>query len=122
LKKLDLRFDFGKAEPTTVNSRDKMTKFNGVVIAAALGLMTALPQTAAAEVKIYPYKSSANYCPTGFQPVSINGVICCGKPNTHTSYQSAMAHPVAKKKVHQPRQTYRARSQCVIGTKGCTFD
>ncbi len=100
-----------------------MLKFNGLVIAAAFGVMATLPQAAQAEVKIYPYKSSANYCPAGLQPVSINGTICCGTPNTHTSYQSAMAHPVAKKKVHKVRhKPRRARSHCAIGTKGCTFD
>ncbi|MEH6520994.1 hypothetical protein [Sulfitobacter sp.] len=103
-----------------------MTKFNGLVIAAALGMMSALPQAASAETKVYPYKTPENYCPTGFQPVSINGVICCGKPNQNISYQSAMAHPVAKKKVHKVRHTHRktshARSHCEVGTKGCTFD
>ena len=103
-----------------------MLKLNGLAIVAALGLMTAAPQKANAEVKIRPYTSSENYCPTGLQPVSINGVICCGQPNTRTSYQSAMAHPVAKKKVskvykvrHKPRPV---RSYCAVGTKGCTFD
>ena len=71
-----------------------------MALIAALGLMTAAPQTATAETKIYPYKTHENYCPTGLQPVSINGVICCGKSNQHISYQSAMAHPVAKKKRH----------------------
>jgi hypothetical protein len=103
-----------------------MTKFNGLVIAAALGMMSALPQAASAETKVYPYSASENYCPTGFQPVSINGVICCGKPNQNISYQSAMAHPVAKKKVHKVRHTHRkttqSRSHCEVGTKGCTFD
>jgi hypothetical protein len=97
-----------------------MYKFNGLAIAVTLGLMTALPQAASAEVKIYPYASTANYCHAGLQPVSINGVICCGTPNTHVSYQSAMAHPVAKKKHH--RVTHKAARNCAIGTKGCTFD
>lgn len=101
-----------------------MLKFNGMLMAAALGLITVLPQTAAAgEAKVYPYATSENYCPAGHQPVTINGVICCGTPNQHISYQSAMAHPVAKKKVHKvTHRTYRARSNCPIGTKGCTFD
>lgn len=100
-----------------------MLKFTGMMVAATVGLMVAAPQTAQAEVKIYPYKTSQNYCPAGLQPVSINGVICCGKPTTQMSYQSAMAHPVARKKTHKARhQPRRARSHCAIGTKGCTFD
>ena len=100
-----------------------MFKLNGMAVIVALGLTALAPQIASADVKVRPYKSSANYCPTGLQPVSINGVICCGKPNTLESYQSAMSHPVAKKKTRRaPRKTYRARSQCQVGTKGCTFD
>ena len=103
-----------------------MYKFKGLALIAALGLMTVAPQTATAETKIYPYKTHENYCPTGLQPVSINGVICCGKSNQHISYQSAMAHPVAKKKRHVThRATHkpqRARSHSQVGTKGCTFD
>ena len=96
-----------------------MSKFNGLALVAALGLATIMPQTASADAKIYPYKTSQNYCPTGLQPVSINGVICCGTPNQHVSYQSAMSHPVAKKKVHKvhkvKRKTYHARADCPIG-------
>jgi len=108
-----------------------MYKFNGLAIIAAVGLMGSLPQAAQAEVKIYPYASSQNYCPAGLQPVSINGVICCGTPNTHTSYQSAMSHPAVHKKprrvTHKVQRTVRhkprpARAHCAIGTKGCTFD
>lgn len=107
-----------------------MLKFNGLMTAAAFGvmagLMTALPQAAAAgsDMKIYPYASSANYCPAGLQPVTISGVICCGTPNTQMSYQSVMAHPVARKKHHHKahRVTHRAASHCPVGTKGCTFD
>lgn len=103
-----------------------MYNFKGLALIAALGLMTAAPQTATAETKIYPYKASENYCPAGLRPVSINGVICCGQPNQHISYQSAMAHPVAKKKRHVAhrvvRKTYRQRAHCEVGTKGCTFD
>ena len=103
-----------------------MQKLHGLAAVAALGLMAALPSALQAEVKIYPYASSENYCPTGFQPVTINGVICCGQPNTSHSYQSVMAHPVAKKKKHYHKaahKTYRPKqSHCEIGTKGCTYD
>ncbi len=121
---LDLVSDVGKHGSNTFIPRDTMNKFNGLVIAAALGMLSVLPQVASAETKIYPYKTSENYCPTGFQPVSINGVICCGKPNQNMSYQSAMAHPVSKKKVHKVRHTQRKtyQSHCEVGTKGCTFD
>ncbi|KIN71674.1 hypothetical protein [Sulfitobacter guttiformis] len=100
-----------------------MFKLNGLVLVAALGLVTAMPHTAAAETKIYPYASSENYCPAGLQPVTINGVICCGQPNQRITYQSAMAHPVAKAKTHRVVRKHRpVRSSCPVGTKGCTFD
>ncbi|MEP1768615.1 MAG: hypothetical protein ABJJ53_18505 [Sulfitobacter sp.] len=100
-----------------------MLKFNGLAVIAAIGFTAVAPQTASADVKIRPYKTSHNFCAAGMQPVSINGVICCGVPNTNISYQSAMAHPVAKKKVHKKTYKPRAtRSYCAVGTKGCTFD
>lgn len=100
-----------------------MYNFKGLALIAALGLMTGAPQSATAQTKIYPYKTHENYCPAGLQPVSINGVICCGRPNQHISYQSAMAHPVAKKKHHRvTHKPHRARNQCEVGTKGCTYD
>jgi len=102
-----------------------MLKINGLLTAATFGLMAALPQTAAAgEAKIYPYQTSVNYCPAGLQPVTISGVICCGVPNQHVSYQSMKAHPVAQKKVHRKvhHATYSARAHCPVGTKGCTYD
>ncbi|KIC51404.1 hypothetical protein RA29_02195 [Tateyamaria sp. ANG-S1] len=66
--------------------------------------------------KIYPYHSQHNYCPAGLQPVTMDGVICCGRPNQHITYQQALAHPV-KKRVRHVRQ-----SSCPVGTKGCTYD
>ena len=51
--------------------------------------------------KVYPYSTHQNFCPHGLQPVSINGVICCGTPNQHVSYQKALRHPAPKKKVHK---------------------
>lgn len=72
---------------------------------------------AAAEgVKLYPYAAKENYCPAGLQPVSIAGVICCGKPNQSMTYQQVMAHPVRKrvKKVHHVRADV-----CPEGQKGC---
>ncbi|MEX0285620.1 MAG: hypothetical protein AB3N23_13510 [Paracoccaceae bacterium] len=58
---------------------------------------------------VYPYASSANYCPAGLQPVSINGTVCCGTPNTNMTYQQATA---------APRRRAHSRS-CPIGVKGC---
>ena len=91
---------------------------------AGIGMMmaTMAPTQGAAQPKIYAYHG-ANYCPAGFQPVQINGVICCGKPNQHGSYSQALAHPMPKKKhvvrkKHRP--VYSARAHCPVGTKGCS--
>lgn len=71
--------------------------------------------------KIYPYHTSANYCPEGLQPVTISGVICCGTPNQKHSYQAMMSHPV--KKVAKKKKVHRTASKdCPVGTKGCTFN
>lgn len=89
---------------------------------AGAALMTALmiPAQVAAEAKIYPYHG-ANYCPAGYQPVQISGVICCGKPNQHMSYNQAMAHPVKKR--HRVKHVRRsAKAHCPEGTKGCNYD
>lgn len=49
-----------------------------------------------------------NYCPTGLQPVVLNGVICCGTPNGSMSYQQMMAHPMPRKaaRAHTHRKTH----------------
>ena len=90
---------------------------------AATAVLTVAATTATADghtsgPKIYAYKSHANYCPAGLQPVTISGVICCGVPNQSVSYQQMLAHPVARK--HVVRRS--ARADCPVGTKGCTFD
>ncbi len=75
----------------------------------------------AGEARIFPYASSTNYCPTGFQPITINGVICCGIPNQSESYQSMKAHPVVHK-VQVRRRVAAAptsRIVCPVGEKGC---
>ena len=46
--------------------------------------------------RLYPYNASANYCPTGTQPIVVNGVICCGTPNQHTSYSAMMHHSTSR--------------------------
>lgn len=100
-----------------------MSKFKTVALAAAVGLGVAMPLVAGSEARIYPYATSENYCPAGLRPVTINGVICCGTPNQTISYQAAKAHPVSRKNTrHVTHETYSARADCPIGTKGCTFD
>jgi len=63
---------------------------------------------------IYAYEGTANYCPAGLQPVSINGVICCGAPNRAQSYQQAKQHPVTR--IRSARARY---DECAPGVKGC---
>lgn len=69
--------------------------------------------------RVYAYDGGANYCPEGLQPVTISGVICCGTPNQKVSYQQMLAHPRAKKR-HVRVKAHR--SDCPVGTKGCTYD
>lgn len=52
-----------------------------------------MTQPASAEAAVWAYPTSANYCPAGLQPVTIGGVVCCGKP-THTGYSS---HPAPRR-------------------------
>lgn len=98
-----------------------MNIFKTMMAASGLCVAASLPQMAAADAKIYAYPTSENYCPAGFQPVTINGVICCGKPNQSMSYQQMMAHPAPRRTVrrvvHQTRRS--ARPACIPGTKGC---
>jgi len=46
-------------------------------------------------VPIFSYQTNANFCPSGLQPIVLNGVICCGTPNAG-SYQSMMQEPVRR--------------------------
>ena len=89
--------------------------------AVGIGLMLAIsaPIQASAEAKIYPYHG-ANYCPAGLQPVTISGVICCGKPNQHINYSQALAHPVKKRHQRKHRSAHSATAHCPAGTKGCS--
>ncbi len=97
---------------------------------AGLGLMTAtlVPAQVAADAKIYPYPSSANYCPAGLQPITISGVICCGVPNQSMTYEQVKAHPVQRHKLarHVKKVSHTkvrsARAHCPVGTKGCSYD
>lgn len=89
-----------------------------IAAAAAVTLMGAV--SSMAQPKIYAYHSSHNFCPAGLQPVTMNGEICCGRPNQGISYQQVMSHPVAKAKKTYVRHVRKA--DCPVGTKGCTFD
>lgn len=51
---------------------------------------------------LYAYPASANYCPAGFQPIILNGVICCGQPNSSVSYSSMMQHPQSQRRYASP--------------------
>mmetsp|Transcript_5247 Transcript_5247/g.9640 ORF Transcript_5247/g.9640 Transcript_5247/m.9640 type:complete len:96 (+) Transcript_5247:62-349(+) len=94
-------------------------RFSKVLTAAATFTLMGAVSALADMPKVYAVHSQHNYCPAGLQPVTISGVICCGRPNQTMSYQQVMAHPVAKKK--HVRHVRRA-SSCRVGEKGCTYD
>ena len=54
----------------------------------------------------YAYPAGANYCPAGLQPIILNGVICCGTPNSSVSYSSMMQHPTPQRRVHVVQPTF----------------
>lgn len=83
------------------------------LIGLGLAALMALPASAAP--RVYAYSTSANYCPNGLQPITLNGVICCGQPNQAMSYQQAMAHPVTR----QRARPAPVQQDCPIGQKGC---
>ncbi|MGJ8625701.1 MAG: hypothetical protein ACSHXB_01970 [Sulfitobacter sp.] len=93
-----------------------------ILTGASLMMAVVLPGQVAAEVNIYPYQASSNYCPAGMQPISISGVICCGTPNQSVSYQQAKAAPVKRHRVVKRRYVRSARAHCPVGTKGCNYD
>ena len=86
--------------------------------AALLAAVVAAP-AAAQGPKIYAYGASANYCPSGLQPITMNGVICCGQPNQNQSYQQVMRHPVPKKRHVTHLRHSRVVDTCAEGVKGC---
>ncbi|WP_299373319.1 hypothetical protein [uncultured Tateyamaria sp.] len=92
-----------------------------IAVAAAVTALGAVSAMAGGGPKVYAYHSSHNFCPAGLQPVTMDGTICCGRPNQSMSYQQALAHPVVKKKRVKKVRHVR-RSNCPVGTKGCTFD
>ena len=90
------------------------TALYGAIALTVFGAGSAL-----ADAKIYPETRYGNYCPAGYQPVRIDGVICCGKPNQNVSYQSMMSQPA--RKVHRVKSVKRhvSRTVCPVGEKGC---
>ena len=81
-------------------------------LAAAALATVAVPAFADGhQPRLYPYNASANYCPAGLQPIVLGGVICCGTPNQHISYQAMMQHPA-------PRRSYRTVSPTYFDTEG----
>ena len=60
-------------------------------------------------VLMHPYPAAANYCPSGLQPVTMGGVICCGNPATGEVYYNAGG---SRKRSHG--------MSCPPGTKGCS--
>ncbi len=58
-------------------------------------------------VMIHPYPASANYCPSGLQPITLGGVICCGTPTTSEPFYNRAG---GKK---------RYQMTCAEGQKGC---
>ena len=83
----------------------------------AAGLAAALiAAPALAGPKLYAVENTENYCPAGLQPVTMNGVICCGTPNQPQTYQQVKHHPATK---HRTHRVTRAARTCAEGEKGC---
>ena len=98
-----------------------MTKFQRYsALCLVLASPALLPSLAQAEPRIYAYESSANYCPSGLQPITINGVICCGTPNQSTSYQDMMRHGSSKRRSYVSTSSIGSKGMvCPEGEKGC---
>jgi len=90
------------------------TVFCRAAIAATVGVAVQGGAAFAGGPGIHPYEGTANYCPAGLQPVSVDGVIGCGTPDRAQSYQQARQHPVTR------ARSARARyGECTPGVKGC---
>lgn len=90
----------------------KIAKFTAIIALT-------LPLSAQAEPRVYPYDGIANYCPAGQQPVTMNGVICCGVPNQSVSYQSVMRHGGSSKRAVPVSTAKSSDVVCPEGQKGC---
>lgn len=56
-----------------------------------------------------------NYCPAGLQPVTIGGVVCCGKPNAG----AYIDRPGKARRVSAPKPAPRAYAP--VGEKGVVY-
>ncbi|MGC1505768.1 MAG: hypothetical protein WA782_16690 [Sulfitobacter sp.] len=74
------------------------------------------------KMNTYPVHTGSNYCPAGLQPVTISGVISCGKPNQSMTYQQMLKHPQMKrvKKTRRAIRRHSAVPTCLPGLKGCS--
>jgi len=82
------------------------------LLAAALAAAAALPALADGP-RLYPVPTAENYCPPGLRPVTIDGAICCGQPNTGVTWYEMKRHPVR-------RAGYTSAATCAEGQKGCS--
>ncbi len=97
-----------------------MRILSSLTLVAAMAA-TALPAVADT-MKYYPYPTHVNYCPAGLQPISMGGVICCGKPNTHVTYREMMRHPAPATHTHYvalDKGEVTPSHVCEEGEKGC---
>jgi hypothetical protein len=85
------------------------------LIAAVAALCLSGAEVSAKELNYWPYATKHNFCPPGLQPVTAGGIICCGKPNQHITYQQAMRHPTAT----VTRVRHVRADDCPAGAKGC---
>ena len=88
------------------------------IAAMGLILVSALPALADGP-RIYAY-GGENNCPAGYQPITIDGVICCGVPNQSVTYQSMMAQPQRRARRTTTRRYVQSTPSCPVGTKGCS--
>ena len=63
-------------------------------------------------VGVYATGGSANYCPAGLEPVSVDGTTSCGTPNREGTYDRAKQAP-------DQRGKGGAGGTCAPGIKGC---
>ncbi|WP_319826293.1 hypothetical protein [Thalassovita sp.] len=97
-----------------------MTK-SRLISAACLLALGAAPALAEG-VRVYAYSGVANYCPNGQQPITVNGVICCGTPNQPLTYQQAKGDWVAMRASVPGAQPKGQSMVCPEGEKGCRYE
>lgn len=100
-----------------------MTKLR-LISAACLLALGAAPALAEGP-RVYAYSGVANYCPQGSQPITINGVICCGTPNQSLTYQQAKGDWAVVRASATMRSAAQSKGQsmvCPEGEKGCRYE